>query len=354
MAKRVRPASHWQHPNSVVRRIAIKAVPALARDLREAFDHLGELLPSQAVDLVRTGRIDDLKHHMRWGHYREVLKGVFARMINVRQDAADAGVKEINAAFEHAGRVIRFRKLIDDVAKAIGDRFNFDMLDADTQERVRQAQDALIRQLEVSARDAIDGIVTAGVKAGLSPADIVDDIREMVGLTDTQVQAVFNYRSMLEDLDPNALRRQLRNAAHDVDIQDAIDAGDVLDADVIDAFVADYVSNYLDYRAATIAQTESVRASNAGLQDAYQQAIDRGALPADAVRRSWKISLDEKTCPVCLSIPDRNPDGRALDEPFDSIDGQFDQPPEPHPNCRCGLEFVTDLNKVPDTDAAFS
>ncbi len=117
---------------------------------------------------------------------------------------------------------------------------------------------------------------------------------------------------------------------------------------MIDAAVTNYIENYLDYRAATIAQTESVRASNAGLQDAYRQAIARGALPSDAVTQHWKVALDERTCPVCRSIPDLNPDGIRIEQPFISIGGPFTVPPDPHPNCRCSLEIVTDLAKVPD------
>lgn len=169
----------------------------------------------------------------------------------------------------------------------------------------------------------------------------------MIGLTARQSQAVANYRRMLEDLDPGALQRQLRNFLEDDAVQAALDSGEDLDAALIDKLTQDYADNYLDYRAETIADTESTRAVNAGLQDVYSQAIDRGVFPAEAVRQYWQVDLDEKTCPVCLSIPDMNPDGVAIDESFDSIEGPQDAPPV-HPNCRCDISIVTNLDMVPD------
>ena len=150
---------------------------------------------------------------------------------------------------------------------------------------------------------------------------------------------------MLETLDPTALQRQLRNTTMDTAVQDAIDSGQLLSGDVIDFMVADYNSNYLDYRASTIAQTESVRAVNQGLHDAYSQAIDRGALPDSAVRREWE--LGDSPCPICESIPDNNPDGVGVDEEFDSDDGPVDDPPV-HPNCMCSVSYVTDISQVPE------
>ena len=68
-------------------------------------------------------------------------------------------------------------------------------------------------------------------------------------MTDTQAQAVLNFRSMLESLDPEALTRQLRNQTLDQTVRDAIDSGQFMDSDTIDQMVSDYTENYLDYRA---------------------------------------------------------------------------------------------------------
>ena len=83
------------------------------------------------------------------------------------------------------------------------------------------------------------------------------------------------------------------------------------------------------------------------MHDAYSQAVDRGAFPAEAVTRNWQ--LGDAPCPVCESIPDNNPDGVGVDESFESDDGPVDDPPV-HPHCECSVEYVTDLALISDDE----
>ena len=474
MIKRIRAARHYQRADDPILRLSRSATRSVARDVRAAFGNLGGM-----VDREKT--IHALRHGVSpapliaWGHYREILKAPFGRLVRLRHAGAELGVRQINGTFAQARRKVRFRKAITlpdigrieidtshdvrsgavaskdrpdlvyidrriptwmhaflavheaverrameewgypylvaherfatpaeraaveaagidwehytheidgyldriehedapnpppdphvdissavssghhhsrskhgDVHKDAGDAFNFDALSADTQREMREAQDELIQQLEDDARDTIETIIADGALNGTSVEDIADEIREMIGLTDTQAQAVLNYQRMLQDLDPKALERALRNSEYDSALQDAIDSGvDLADA-AVDRMVSDYVDNYLDYRAATIAITESTRAANAGLHDAYSQAIERGALTDDAVTRFWQ--LGDSPCPVCESIPDNNPDGVGVDEDFDSDDGPVSDAPV-HTRCECSVDYQTDLTKVPE------
>lgn len=228
-------------------------------------------------------------------------------------------------------------------------RFSFDRFTDAVTARLRGEQNRLIRELEESARDTIDDVVLRGMREGLNPDDIVDEIRNVIGLTDNQAQAVGNYHRLLSELSPDALVRQLRDPSYDVIVQDAIDSGIDLSVDVIDGLTEAYAENYVKHRARTIAQTESVRAANIGLHDAYLQAVARGVIPMEAVKREWQVALDERTCPICLSIPENHPDGVGLDEQFISIEGPQDNPPI-HPNCRCSVEYVTDIMQIPEDE----
>lgn len=376
MAKRILAARHYAKPDSMQRKLVAATKPAIRKELREALAHLGDIVPrAAAIERVRHADWRGLKDAIPFGHFREVLKAPFGRIVKLRHAAAEISTRKINGAFVRAGRRVRFRKGLPmgpdpvdmlpvdtiihalrsvgwaggepAVEKAVGDRFNFDLYDDGTQQRIREAQDALIVELDAGARETIDTIIMNGARLGLSAEEVVDDIRADISLTARQAQAVMNYEDLLRDLDPAALERQLRNTAYDDELIDAIDSGADLSDVAIARMVDAYRDNYLDYRAETIAETESTRAVNAGLQDAYAQAIDRGALPADAVKQYWL--LGDKPCPVCESIPPANEDGRAVGEAFDSIDGPQDAPPV-HPNCNCDLEFVTDLDKVPDEE----
>lgn len=373
---RIRPGRSYQRHDDPAMLIAAMGRPAVRKAIREALRHLPETMDvSRAEMLYRAGRWREIADTIDWGHFREVLKAAFERIAQVYEAGARLGVRKINGAFAAKRRKVRFAKYEDtgvdllgagvvasitsiselfgpvDVAKAIGDRFNFDRFDQKTQDKLREWQDRMIVDLTSGARDTIESVVLAGTKAGLSADDIVGDIRSMINLTDTQATAVMNYRSMLENMDSGALRRQLRDTAYDAAFNAARETGADLDAAIIDEMVSAYEDNYLDYRADTIAGTESVRASNTGLHDAYEQAIERGALPEEAVRRFWQTSMLENVCPVCLSIPDMNPDGVGVDEDFDSIDGPQTDPPDPHTNCACSVEYVTDLDTVPDDES---
>jgi hypothetical protein len=154
---------------------------------------------------------------------------------------------------------------------------------------------------------------------------------------------------MLENGDAAALSRALIDTTDASAFQTAIDQGIPLDQETIDAMVANYADNMLQSRADTIARTESSRAANLGVYDAYNQAISRSVMPDGSVMRYWQIALDERTCQVCMDIPDANADGVAPDEPFDTALGPIDYPPV-HPNCRCSVGYSTELDQLDQAD----
>jgi len=356
---RIRPARHYQRKDEPVRLVAENAKPGIRRDIKASLKHLSSMVPDSAVELARAGLWYRLKDEVAWGHFQEILRAPFNRIGKTFEAGAGLGVRKINGAFAAKRRTVQFRKMLGHSSatleamvevvqfhKALGDRFNFDVYTPPTQEIIRKEQDRLIGDLTAQARDSIDAAIMFGARNGFSPEEIVSDIRNVIGLSEQLANAAMNYEAALRNLDSAALARQLRNTEMDTAVRDAMDAGVPLSEDQIQALTGNYIDNALDYRAAMIAQTESVRAASLGLQDAYQQAVDRGAVPEDAVTLNWQVALDERTCPVCLSIPDMNPDGIAMGEQFDSIDGPVDLPPV-HPNCRCSVEYVTDLDKVP-------
>jgi hypothetical protein len=274
-----------------------------------------------------------------------------------------SNVEEMRAVrAEREARRARAGKSIDDLfdalepfeaprqrtlVKAIGDGFDFDRFDEDTLAALREAQDDLISDLSDQARDTISYLIDRGVQAGDSADEIAATIRDTISLTERQAQAVANYRTLLENADSQALERELRNVEFDDVVQAAADSGEPLSGGAIDDLVAEYADNYLDYRADTIARTESLRAANEGLRDGYRQAADRGVFPAEAVTRSWLAAIDERTCPICMSIVENNKDGVGLNDDFQSDDGAVDDPPV-HANCRCTVEYITNLDMLPE------
>lgn len=195
-----------------------------------------------------------------------------------------------------------------------------------------------IKEVTQEVQASIQQVVSAGAHAGLGPDVTARDIRDMIGLTSKQQSYVDSYRTALENLDSNALTRALRNTQNDERVSEAIESGDPLDPEVIDRYVQRYAESWRNYRTEMIARTELITANNAGARAGIDELIGNGIFGRTDMRRYWLVAMDEDTCPICLSIPELNPDGVGMDEDFDSDDGPVFAPTV-HPNCRCSIAY---------------
>lgn len=118
----------------------------------------------------------------------------------------------------------------------------------------------LIQGLTDESKEAIRQIIIQAFKDGGSPADQARKIREVIGLTPMQEQAITNYRTALETGGAknlkDALSRSLRDGRYDPALITAIQSGSGLSKDRIDNMVGRYSQRYLAYRSQTIARTE--------------------------------------------------------------------------------------------------
>lgn len=371
MTLRVRPARHYQHPRAPVRIAADVAAPPIARALSRAMKAAQTSFPEeQATYLLQNGRYGEIAGIIDWNHQNEAMKRPLSMLGDLWLVCAEIGERKINGAFTSRRRRVRYGKAAGEgeraafadryadagVASAIAptapllkdqsDLFNFDRFDPATQRKIRAYQDLFIRELSEGARGSVERAIMDGLRKGLPPEAIVTRIKRAIGLTVQQAAAVERFREQLIAGDRGALSRALVLEKDKRRIRAALDAGVPLDHPAIDRMVDRYEFSYRDYRALTIARTETTNAAAMGLQDAYEQAVARGAMPREAVRQFWQLALDEDTCKHCISVVDLNPDGVALGEPFDSDEGPVTSPGL-HPNCRCSLEMQVDLSLVP-------
>lgn len=314
-------ARDWQQKGDATRRIADEQRPKIKRALLAA---------------IRTFRasidLDEFKAQLRHGsqlgarrafprkRYEDALRKAFEAIATSYEDAGKKGAQQAHNLVLHARRTRHLRK----DAPGFGGSYAFDRFTPEVQDALRTMQDAFIQNLSQEAADAVEEALYDGMVEGWTIDEIAAAIRDVIGLNVRQATAVDNYRAGLE--------------------------GSGMEATEIDALVEAYVESSLDYRAGMIAQTESIRSANLGLHDGYAQAIERGLFPQDAVRRFWQIAADEGVCPICEGIPDANEDGVAVGEEFESDDGPIMDPPV-HPNCRCSVTYVTDLDMVDAEEA---
>jgi hypothetical protein len=247
-------------------------------------------------------------------------------------------------------------------------QFQFDSLNPQVTEAVRRQAADLVVQITQQTKDAIKEEVRLGMLRGENPRETARAIRQTIGLTAQQQQAVANFRQELmtfherekagawnlggsisrapggaqtyaigpdgKPLDQITARR-LRDFRYDSVLQSAMNTGKPLTQAQIDKMVAAYQRKYLRHRSEVIARTESLRAANIGAHQTWRQAIDQKLIQEHWLKRFWILGRDERTCLTCRGVRNANQEGRAFDEPFITPSGERIRFPPLHPNCRC-------------------
>lgn len=203
---------------------------------------------------------------------------------------------------------------------------------------------ALVTGLTETARETITTAVSLNIAAGNNPIKTARDFRAAIGLTSPQWNAVQNYRSLLENLDSEALHREWRDARGDSTVRGAIESGTPLSEERIDWLTERYRQRALKQRAETIARTESLRAVHMGEYESILAAHMEGKISPN-LRRFWIVSADERVRKYHLPIPAMNEAGVKIDESFDTPLGPMRYPLDPEGsaanvvNCRCRLRY---------------
>lgn len=171
----------------------------------------------------------------------------------------------------------------------------------------------IARNIGEEALDNVHQTIADGYKAGSSPAAVAANLRGSIGLTKPQSDALTAYQQGLE-ADPNNTTAQIAQ------------------------LVKARSEQMLNYRAETIAITETRVAAAAAEQGVWMQQQKEGAIPATA-QREWLAEPDacEK---ICLPM---NGKIVGLDEPWVLPDGrEVLLNSLSHPRCRCVETIVED------------
>ncbi len=92
-----------------------------------------------------------------------------------------------------------------------------------------------------------------------------------------------------------------------------------------------WMAKSLRSRSRTIARTESMDVLNRGINKAWRQGMDEGAIP-DGMLKVWILSPDELLCPICSEMQ-----GKTVPANKEFSNGD----PPAHPNCRCTTGLVS-------------
>ena len=283
------------------------------------------------------GEMEDVLLLLEQGRFHEAVE-LAAQAGGIR--IADA----IAAAYVTAGRKTNERveyefAAVADIELTIG----FDQSHDRAVTYMQNDRLRLITEFTDQMRDATREALTDGIRRGLNPLAQARQFRDSIGLTGAQERSVHKFREALDDADSrpsDALSRDLRDRRFDPSIIRAADTNVPLTAAHKDKMVARYRERLVNFRAKMIARTEALRATHAGIHEAFMQAVDGGHLYADEIVREWDATRDSRTRPDHTAAHGQK---RGLNKPFLVGGSSMMYPGDPNAparqviNCRCGV-----------------
>lgn len=221
--------------------------------------------------------------------------------------------------------------------------FALNVTESRTANLINTYQTNRVRELTVDLQRTVGALVRQGISEGVGPRKVARQIRDSVGLTSRQAAAVENFRRLLNEDISEALTRELRDKRFDRTLLNALASKKPLTQVQIDKMVARYTEKYINYRALTVARTETIRLLNLGAQEYWRQAISAGVVQEQQLRKKWIPTYDGRLREAHASIPRLNKNGVPFNQPFKSTLGEIMFPGDPGAvaantiNCRCAM-----------------
>lgn len=267
--------------------------------------------------------------------------------------------KTIADAFEAGGNATA--NLIPVVRDAAGFRtvFQFSVRNLTAEAWLRDHSSTLIKEIVDDQRDMIRSYLTDALAKGLNPRtaalDLVGRINKVtgrreggtIGLTSSQEEWVRSYAADLASENPlDALSRSLRDKRFDGAVRNAAKNSEPVPAELRSKMVTAYRNRALRFRAEAIARSEAITALHKAQDMSLDQAVNSGAVRADAVSIVWRSAHDSR-----VRDAHRELDGQKIRKGgvFQSSLGPIRFPGDPNAspantvNCRCVAEPSIDF-----------
>lgn len=168
----------------------------------------------------------------------------------------------------------------------------------------------------------------------------------IIGLTSQQAGYVANARAELLSGDAATMERYFSRARRDKRfdgvVRQAIREGKPVDAATVTRLTSRYADRLLKLRGENVGRTESMASLNGAQFEAYRQAVAKGTVRPNAVRKVWIATRDLRTRDTHRAL---NGDSVGLHEPFANglmYPGDPAGPAREVINCRCTLRYRID------------
>jgi hypothetical protein len=163
----------------------------------------------------------------------------------------------------------------------------FDVLNPNHLTAVRDLDTQVIKGLRDEVKDVIRAHVENGLRDGTGPRTIARGIRDVVGLSPSQLQAVENFKRALEEGDVSkALGYKLRDKRLKVSKE--------MSSEQIEKATSAYRKRFIAHHADTISRTATLDSLKKGQALAWEQAVDSGAVDPQRLTKTW-VQVDRPT-----------------------------------------------------------
>lgn len=196
--------------------------------------------------------------------------------------------------------------------------------------------------LTESSKAGVRAVIERSMAENTNTAQMVKEIRQLIGLTEEQAQAVLNFRRQLEarkNLGFTPVDDRRLSVVEQAMVRQHMQDGS-LSVKQIDDIVERYFQSMLDKRAWDIARTESLNAVNNGQQELWEQGLDQGVFDDNKTRKFWIVTHDDRLRATHAVIPGMNPQGVKIKSQFVTPHGLVYGPGDRNSgfiNCRCGV-----------------
>lgn len=243
-------------------------------------------------------------------------------------------------------------------------RIRFDMRNVAAEQWLRQQSSTFVTRVTEQQRNSIRLTVETGTRLGQNPRQTALDIAGridrtgrrsggIVGLTDNQAGYVARTREELLSGDPERMRNYLgrgrRDKRFDAIVRRAIEQGRPVARADVERIAGRYSDRLLQLRGETIARTEAMQGFHAARDQAWEQAIEEGAISRQNVTKVWRATGDSRTRDTHAALNGEtatkdeafvSPSGARLMHPGDTSLGA---PADEIIDCRCYLEMRGDF-----------
>jgi len=196
-------------------------------------------------------------------------------------------------------------------------------------EAIRHTDTVVTERLSEGIRGSVRAIVERGYVAGQGPRETARELRQYVGLSQTELKQVDNFRGALTGANGRRWEDYAkRDRRFDASIRKAM-AGSGLKPAQVDRMVESYAKRRLALSAEASARTATLTAYKQAQRAAWQTAVDVGTVDGALLMKEWMGIDDGRERESHLEM-----NGETV--PFDALfsSGQ-DIPGEGEWNCRC-------------------